>query len=122
MFVHIFIFCQCSIFKHTSTAVVSLVSVAVSVARENDRGVDTMFRFLMEHMQSIKWVGLAAQSYVVSTINGMKVGFTALCVSHADCAQESSKHPSLSPVKYHEKMFTSLVNKLHEVKSYICSS
>ena len=109
-------FYQHSIFRHTSTAVVSLVNVAIPATRDSDRGVDTMFRFLMEHMQSIKWVGLGAQSYVVSTINGMKIGFTALCVSHANCAQESTKHPSLSPVKYNVKTFTSIVSKLREVK------
>lgn len=74
-----------------------------------------MFRYLMENVHSIKWVGLGAQSYVVSTINGMKVGFIAVCVLHTECAQESINYPSLSPVKYNEKTFTSMVKKLHEV-------
>ena len=108
-----------SIFKHTSTAVVSLVNVAVTAAKENDRGVDVMFRYLMESVQNIKWVGLGAQSYVVSTINGMKVGFTAVCISHSECAQETVNYQSsLSPVKYHMNTFTLTVKKLQEVKFY----
>lgn len=91
----------------------SLVNVAVPAAREG--GIDTMFRYLMEHMQNIKWVGLAAQSYVVATINGMKIGFIAVCVSHTECAQETVSYPSLSPVKYHENTFTVIVKKLREV-------
>ena len=105
-----------SIFKHTSTAVVSLVNVAVTAAKENERGIDIMFRYLVESVQNIKWVGLGAQSYVVSTINGMKVGFTAVCVSHTECAQETVNYQSsLSPVKYHMNTFTFTVKKLREV-------
>ena len=109
-----------SIFKHTSTAVVSLVNVAVTAVKENEGGVDIMFHYLLEYVQNIKWVGLGAQSYVVSTINGMKVGFTAVCVSHTECAQETVNYQqSLSPVKYQLNTFTFTVKKLQEVKSII---
>ena len=77
-----------------------------------------MFRYLMESVQNVKWVGLGAQSYVVSTINGMKVGFTAVCISHTECAQETAVNyqSPLSPVKYHMNTFTITVKKLQEVK------
>lgn len=107
-----------SIFKHTNIAVVSLVNIAVAAAKDSERGADIMFHYLMESVQSIKWVGLGAQSYVMSTINGMKVGFIAVCVAHAECAQESVNYASLSPVKYQVNTFTSMVKKLHEVTIY----
>ena len=109
-------FCCPSVFKHTSTAVISLVNVAANAVRDNEKGVDVMLRYLMEHVQSIKWVGLGAQSYVVSTINGVKVGFTAVCISHTECAQETVNYQSsLLPVKYHVYTFTFTVKKLREV-------
>lgn len=106
-----------SIFKHTGTAVISLANIHVAATKDSERGVEAMLRYLMESVQNIKWVGLNAQSYTVSTINGMKVGFTAVCVSHTECSQESFNiHSSLSPVKYHMNSFTVIVKKLREVK------
>lgn len=111
-------FCHFSIFKHTSVAVISLVNVAVNAARDTGRGVDSMFRYLTDSVQNIKWVGLDAQSHVATTINGMKIGFIAVCVSHTECSQDTTNinYPSLAPVKYHANAFTSMVKKLREVK------
>jgi len=98
--------------------VVSLVNIAAAAAKDSEKGVDIVFRYLMESVQNIKWVGLGAQSYVVSNINGMKIGFIAVCVSHTECSQESTIYSGLSPVKYHMDTFTFMVKKLREVKIF----
>ena len=111
-----YVFCCSSVFKQTSTAVISLVNVAANAVKDNEKGVDAMLHYLMEHMQNIKWMGFGAQSYVMSTINGVKVGFTAVCISHTECAQETVNYQSsLLPVKYHVNTFTFTVKKLKEV-------
>jgi len=104
-----------SIFKYTSVGVVSLVNAGIK--NDDAMGIHSMLNYFKSSLQNLKWVGLSAQSYVICEINGIKVGFIAVCMPHADCSHESTpnNYQSLAAVKYHRESFQSTVKQLHVV-------
>lgn len=81
-----------------------------------------MLNYFKNSLQYLKWVGLSTHSSVTCNINGIKVGFVAVCMPHADCSHESTtNHQSLAPVKYHKESFQSTVKQLHSVSAECAS-
>lgn len=94
---------------------VSLVNAGIK--NDDAIGIHSMLNYFKKSLQNLKWVGLSAQSYVICDVNGIKVGFIAVCMPHADCSHDSTlnNHQSLAPVKYHKESFQSTVKQLHVV-------
>ncbi|XP_065883300.1 uncharacterized protein [Dysidea avara] len=101
------------IFKYTEVSVVSLVNTPIK--NEDTMGIPSMLNYFKNSLQNLKWVGLSAQSYVICDVNGIKVGFIAVCMPHTDCSHDPTpnKYQSLAPVIYHKESFQSTVKQLH---------
>ena len=91
--------------------IVSLASEPISQLAVETENVRHTTRAL--EAAGIKWFGLNAKKHLILTVNRQRIGCLAFCAVHGMCT-ESSRLP-FGPVKYSNKVATTIVNELKSV-------